>query len=86
MWCGMRKPHLGQIQNFLENFLRNLRVILKEILAPPFDFYGLAFRNLIFHCSWKRIHVNRPCPDIDSRVFLFIQAKKMEILLTDILK
>ncbi len=23
----------------------------------------------VFHCSWKCIHVNHPCPDTDSRVF-----------------
>ncbi len=31
--------------------------------------YLPPFRNLIFHCSWKRIHINRPCLDTDSRVF-----------------
>ncbi len=28
--CGKRKPPLGQIQEFLENFLQNLRVIVNE--------------------------------------------------------
>ncbi len=32
--------------------------------------YLPPFRNLIFHCSWKRIHVNHPCPDTDSRVLV----------------
>ncbi len=31
--------------------------------------YLPPFRNLIFHCSWKRIHVIRPCPDTENRVF-----------------
>ncbi len=34
-------------------------------LATPVS----TFQNLIFHCSWKRIHINHPCPDTDSRVF-----------------
>ncbi len=36
---------------------------LLRLYLPP-------FQNLIFRCSWKRIHVNRPCPDTDSRIFL----------------
>ncbi len=41
--------------------------------SPPTSLrlYLLPFRNLIFHCSWKRIHVNRLCPDTDTRVFSY---------------
>ncbi len=53
MWN--EKTPLGQIQKFLENFLRNLRVILKNLLdmlalndssSSNFDSYGLELGSL----------------------------------------
>ncbi len=37
--------------------------------STPLRLYLPPFRNLIFHCIWKSIPINRLCPDTDSRVF-----------------
>ncbi len=61
IWPRHRQSDIRPRQHNAQNYWSSME--------PSLRLYLLPFQNLIFHCSWKRIHVNRPCPDADSRFF-----------------